>query len=81
MDSLDQNRLVARVAAASRNVRRLQKHLDNAVEERDRILRESHGPSEGKLSYAELADAAKLSRGRVIQIVQPPQGEDDVDGG
>lgn len=76
------NAALNRVRQAGRTVRRLEKQLTKAIVARDELLRELHGPrSSGGLSYAELAEAAGLSRNRVIQIAQPPRGEADGNGG
>jgi hypothetical protein len=71
---------VARSAAirrASAKVRRAQAAWEAAVDARDRLMIEHHGDRrDGGLSYEDLADATgtndeeRISKGRVIQIVQ-----------
>lgn len=52
-------------------VRRAEAALDRAVSERDEAMIEAHGDRRyGRLSYEEMATVLRLSKGRVIQIVQ-----------
>lgn len=61
-----------RVRMAQNRVMAAELELQRAIEAREDVLVKAHGwRSQGKLSYAELARVTGLSKGRVIQIVQP----------
>lgn len=61
----------AAIRKAARRAARAEGMWRTAVEERDALLVAAHGRPPDGMTYDELADAADLSRGRVIQIVQP----------
>lgn len=63
------------VVAAQQAVDRAAAAYETALRVRDAAFIAAHGnPADGRLSYAQIAAASGLSRGRVIQIVQ---GESD----
>lgn len=61
-----------KVREAQLRVSMAERQLEKAIAARDRVMIAAHGnKKDGGLSYAELANETGLSKGRVIQIVQP----------
>lgn len=60
-----------RLRKLATRVSRAEAALESAIRERDEALIESHGDRRaGGLSYDELSKEVRVSKGRVIQIVQ-----------
>jgi hypothetical protein len=61
-----------KVREAQHRVTTAERQLEKAIAARDKVMIAAHGnKKDGGLSYAELANETGLSKGRVIQIIQP----------
>lgn len=66
----------ATIARTSRAAERARVAYERAVAARDEAMLNAHGERrDGFLSYDEISQASGISKGRVIQIVQPRRKE------